>query len=40
MRKRVEEENQQYSPVWNWFRRLEDKVLKVEKEDYIITTKE
>ena len=40
MRKRVGKENQWYSPVWNWFRRLEDKVLKVEKEDHIITTKE
>ena len=28
------------SPVWNWFRRLEDKVSKVEKEDHMITTKE
>jgi len=38
MRKRkVKKEDQQYSPIWDWFRKLENKVS---KEDQKITTKE
>jgi len=41
MRKtKVWRKEQQYCPVWEWFRKLEDKISEVEKEDHMITAKE
>jgi len=41
MRKtKVWRKEQQYCPVWKWFRKLEDKISEVEKEDHMITAKE
>jgi len=41
MRKtKVWRKEQQYHPVWEWFRKLEDKISEIEKEDHMITAKE
>ena len=41
MRKtKVWRKEQQYHLVWEWFRKLEDKILEIEKEDHMITAKE
>jgi len=41
MRKtKVWRKEQQYRPVWEWFRKLEDKISEVEKKDHMITAKE